>query len=113
MEACDAAAIKVRTDYTSEELRRFARAAEGGSGWAAFGCCTYPGRREQERATRIAGVALQIVRDWGLRFNESAPEELATGEAPGRAPILNDERRARLAEIVEAGPVPAAHGAVR
>ena len=34
-------------------------------------------------------------------------------KAPGRASILNDEQRARLAEIVEAGPIPAAHGVVR
>ncbi|GAB7555804.1 hypothetical protein NRB_53260 [Novosphingobium sp. 11B] len=30
-----------------------------------------------------------------------------------RAAILNDEQRAQLAAIVEAGPIPAAHGVVR
>src|SRR3546814_16023019 len=35
---------------------------------------------------------------------------LATRKAPGRAAILNDEQHARLAAIVEAGPIPAAHG---
>ncbi len=29
------------------------------------------------------------------------------------ASILNDEQRARLAEVVETGPIPAAHGVVR
>ncbi|MEN3951858.1 helix-turn-helix domain-containing protein [Iodidimonas sp. SYSU 1G8] len=64
-------------------------------------------------AARIAGATLQIVRDWVLRFNASAPNGLATRKAPGRAPILNAEQRARHAEIVEAGPIPAAHGVVR
>jgi len=48
-----------------------------------------------------------------LRFNEAGPEGLATRKAPGKPSILNDEQRARLAEIVEAGPIPAAHGVVR
>jgi transposase len=64
-------------------------------------------------AVKFAGVTLQIVRDWVLRFNAEGPDGLATRKAPGRAPILNDEQRARLAEIVEAGPIPAAHGVVR
>jgi hypothetical protein len=32
---------------------------------------------------------------------------------PGRTYILNDQQRARLAEIVETGPIPAANGVVR
>ena len=64
-------------------------------------------------AAKVAGVTLQIVRDWVLRFNADGPEGLATRKAPGRASILNDEQRARLAEVVETGPLPAAHGVVR
>ncbi len=48
-----------------------------------------------------------------LRFNSDGPAGLATRKAPGRASILNDEQRARLAEVVEVGPIPAAHGVVR
>ena len=58
-------------------------------------------------------MTLQIVRDWVLRFNAQGPDGLATRKAPGRSPILNDEQRARLAEQVETGPIPAAHGVVR
>jgi transposase len=64
-------------------------------------------------AAKFAGVTLQIVRDWVLRFNADGPDGLATRKAPGRASILNDQQRARLAEIVEAGPIPAAHGVAR
>ena len=49
------------------------------------------------------------MQDWVLRFNADRPDGLATREAPGRASLLNDEQRARLAEIVEAGSIPAAH----
>lgn len=89
-----AAAIGVRRDYASADLRRLARVIlDGGS---------------RSEAARVAGVTLQIVRDWVLRFNEGGPEGLATRKAPGKASTLNDEQRARLAEMVEAGPIPAA-----
>lgn len=67
----------------------------------------------RSEAARIAGVTLQIVRDWVLRFNEGGPDGLATRKAPGRTAILNGEQRARLAAVVEMGPIPAAHGVVR
>ena len=58
-------------------------------------------------ASRIGGVGLQIIRDWVLRFNARGPDGLVDGKSPG-APF----RRA-LAEVVEAGPVPAVDGVVR
>lgn len=48
-------------------------------------------------AAKVAGVTLEIVRDWVLRFSAEGPDGLATRKAPGRASILNDEQRARLA----------------
>lgn len=62
---------------------------------------------------KVAGVTLQIVRHWELRFNEAGPPGLATRKVPSKASILNVEQRVCLAKIVEAGPVPASHGAVR
>lgn len=109
-----AAAIGVRSDYTSADLRRFARRsgdADQVRRLLAVALILDGGSRGE--AARIAGVTLQIVRDWVPRFNASGPNGLATRKAPGRAPILNAEQRARLAEIVEAGPIPAAHGVVR
>lgn len=109
-----AAAIGVRTDYTSADLRRLARRcveADQVRRMLALAVILDGGSRSE--AARVAGVTLQIVRDWVLRFNEDGPEGLATRKAPGKASILNDEQRARLAEMVEAGPIPAAHGVVR
>jgi len=108
-----AAAIKLRTDYTSVDLRRFSRRCEDADQvrrLLALAHILDGGSRSE--AAKISGVTLQIVRDWVLRFNEGGPEGLATRKAPGRASILNDEQRARLAEQVEAGPIPAAHGVV-
>ena len=117
-----AAAIGVRSDYTSADLRRFARRcrdADQVRRVLALAVILDGGSRSE--AARMAGVTLQIVRDWALRFNEAGPEGLATRKhvlsfaegAPGRASILNDEQRARLLEQVESGPIPAAHGVVR
>lgn len=109
-----AAAIGVRTDYISADLRRFSRRcgdADQVRRLLAVALILDGGSRSE--AAKFAGVTLQIVRDWVLRFNEGGPDGLATRKAPGRASILNDEQRARLAEIVEVGPIPAAHGVVR
>ena len=109
-----AAAIKVRGDWASGELRRAARGCGDGDQvrrLLAIALILDGGSRSE--AAKLAGVTLQIVRDWVLRFNAEGPDGLATRKAPGRASILNDEQRARLAEQVETGPIPAAHGVVR
>lgn len=109
-----AAAIGVRTDYTSADLRGFARRCGDGDQvrrLLAVALILDGGSRSD--AAKFAGVTLQIVRDWVVRFNEGGPDGLATRKAPGRTSILNDEQRAKLAEIVETGPIPAAHGVVR
>jgi transposase len=109
-----AAAVGVRRDYTPADLRRCARRsgdADQVRRLLAVALILDGGSRSD--AAKLAGVTLQIVRDWVLRFNESGPDGVATRKAPGRASILNDEQRARLAAVVEAGPIPAAHGVVR
>ena len=109
-----AAAIGVRSDYTSADLRRFARRSgdpDQVRRLLALALILDGGSRGE--AAKVAWVTLQIVRDWVLRFNEGGPDGLATRKAPGRSSILNDEQRAQLATVVEAGPIPAAHGVVR
>ena len=77
-----------------------------GSAFAVAG-----GRRSD--AARVGGVALQIVRNWVLRFNAEGPDGLISRKAPGKASILNDEQRRALIEMIEAGPIPTSHGVVR
>jgi transposase len=64
-------------------------------------------------AARIGGVALQIVRDWVLRFNARGPDGLTNGKAPGNRPKLNEDQRQALSRMVESGPIPSIHGVVR
>jgi len=109
-----AAAVSIRSDYTSADLRRLARRigdADQVRRLLALALILDDGSRSE--AARVAGVTLQIVRDWVIRFNEGGPDGLVTRKAPGRASILNDEQRAQLAAVVETGPIPAAHGVVR
>lgn len=61
---------------------------------------------------RLPRLTLQIVRALVMRFNEGAPDGLATRKAQGRVAILNYERRAQLAAMVEARAIPAAYGVV-
>ena len=109
-----AAAIGVRSDFTSTDLRRFSRRCDDpGQVGRMLAVALILDSGSRSEAARMAGVTLQIVRNWVLRFNEAGPEGLATRKAPGPPSILNDKQRRALAEQVEAGPIPAAHGVVR
>src|SRR3546814_4819147 len=50
---------------------------------------------------RIGGVTLQIVRVWVVRFNAEGPDGLIDRKAPGASPLLDEEHRRALAQIVE------------
>ena len=65
------------------------------------------------QAAEIAGVTLQIIRDWVVKFNASGPEGLIDRKALGRAPRLSDAHREALAAMIESGPTPAVHGLAR
>ena len=108
------AAIELRDDFDGGVLRRLAkRSRDGGQSRRLLALAEiYDGKRRSE-AARLAGVGLQIVRDWVLRFNAEGPDGLIDRKAPGPARKLTDAQRAALAEIVEAGPIPAIHGVVR
>ena len=64
-------------------------------------------------AARIGGVVLQTVRDWVLSFHADGPEGLLAGKAPGKSSKFDDAQRSALSRIIESGPIPAIHGAVR
>lgn len=109
-----AAPIEVRGDLSSDELRGFARSSKDpGQVRRLLAMAAILDGGSRSEAARIAGVTLQIVRDWVLRFNEAGIAGLATRKAPGPSTILDDYHRRALAEIIEAGPIPAVHGVVR
>ncbi|MDE1146685.1 MAG: IS630 family transposase [Azospirillaceae bacterium] len=107
-------AVEVRSDYSAAALRQFARrCGDADQVRRLLALAQILDGRSRGEAARTAGVTLQIVRDWVLRFNADGPDGLATRKAPGKVPLLNDTQRARLAAAVEAGPIPAVHGVVR
>jgi transposase len=65
------------------------------------------------QAAEIAGVTLQIIRDWVVKFNASGPGGPIDRKAPGRAPRLSEAHREALAAMIESGPTPAVHGLAR
>ena len=109
-----AAPVKVRQDLSSDELRGVARSSkDAGQVRRLLAMAAILDGSSRSEAARIAGVTLQIVRDWVLRFNEAGIAGLATRKAPGPSTILDDHHRRALAEIIEAGPIPAVHSVVR
>lgn len=66
-----AAAIGVRSDYTSLDFHRFARrSSDADQVRRLLAVELILDGRFRSEAAEIAGVTLQSVRDWVLRFNE-------------------------------------------
>ena len=107
-------AIPLRRDFDAAGLRRLAkRGCDGAQNRRLLALAViYDGGRRSD-AARFAGVGLQIIRDWVLRFNAEGPEGLKDRKAPGPPCKLSEEQRAALAAVVESGPDPAIHGVVR
>ena len=106
--------IKLRDDLSAGDVRAHARRCrDGAQVRRLLAIATIMDGGSRSDAAVIGGVTVQIVRDWVLRFNADGPEGLATRKAPGPQTILNDVHRRALEEIIESGPIPAAHGIVR
>ena len=108
-----AAAISLRDDFTSKNLRLLAkRSRDSGHARRLLALAEIYDGGARTDAARI-GVGLQTIRDWVLRFNVKGPDGLVDGKAPGQPPKLNDTQRQALVAVIESGPIPAVHGVVR
>ena len=106
--------VALREDFDGPGLRRLAKASKdaGQSRRLLALAEIYDGGKRGD-AARIGDVGLQVIRDWVLRFNARGPEGLIDGKATGRPPQA--QRRATpnaCTALVEAGPIPAVHGAL-
>jgi transposase len=109
-----AAPIPLRSDFNAATLRSIAkRSRDPDQTRRLLALAAIYDGQTRSHAARLAGVGLQIVRDWVLRFNEHGPDGLITRKAPGRASILDAAKRAALRDVLEQGPIPAVHGVVR
>jgi transposase len=107
-------AIAVRTDFTSGEVRRFAkRAKDAAQARRLLAIAAVLDGASREQAAKIGGMDRQTLRDWVIRFNDKGPDGLINIPSPGVPPKLDDTHRAFLARVVDEGPIPAVHGVVR
>ena len=107
-------AIAVRTDYTSEEVRRLAkRAKDAAQARRLLAIAAVLDGASREEAAKIGGMDRQTLRDWVIRFNDQGPDGLINKSSPGAPGKLSKEHKAFLARLVEEGPIPAVHGVVR
>ena len=109
-----AAAIALRGDYESAQLRELARQSEDADQVRRLLALAlvYDGGSRSVGA-RAGGVGLQTFRDWVVRFNAKGPAGLVDGKAPGQVPRLDSAQRGELAQLVEDGPILGVHGVVR
>jgi transposase len=108
------AAVTIRTDHSSEDLRRLAaRAKDANQSRRLLSLAAVLEGRSREEAARIGGMDRQTLRDWVHRFNERGPEGLTDRCAPGPERRLTKAQLAELAQIVETGPDRVKHGVVR
>src|SRR3546814_16882971 len=70
-------------------------------------------KRRPPRSTRTDTLFPYTTLFRSVRFNAEGPDGLIDRKAPGASPLLDEEHRRALAQIVEDGPIPAAHGGVR
>src|SRR6478672_7963569 len=93
-----AAAIALRTDYESRQLRELAKQSEDADQVRRLLALAvvYDGGSRSDGA-RAGGVGLQTFRDWVLRFNDAGPDGLVNAKAPGQPPRLDQEQRSEAA----------------
>jgi len=109
-----AAPIALRSDFDGRRLRSLARRSKDAAQTRrllAFAAIYEVANRTEAEA--VAGVTLQIVRDWVLTFNANGPDGLVQCRAPGPSPKLGAAHRHALVATIESGPTPAIHGVVR
>ena len=108
------AAIVLRADFGSIELRRLACGTQNANQARRLLAlaAVYDGMTRED-AARIGGTQRQTLRDWACRFNAHGPDGLIDRKAPGRKPKLSAAQEEELRELAEAGPDPERDGVVR
>ena len=108
------AAVRLREDYSAEELRGLAcRAKDVNQSRRLLSLAGVRDGMDRGSAAKIGGMDRQTLRDWVHRFNASGPDGLLDHRSEGPKPRLSEEQMAAFARIVEAGPDRERDGVVR
>jgi transposase len=107
-------AVRLREDYSAEELRTLARRSKDVSrSRRLLSLAAVRDGMDRAAAAKIGGMDRQTLRDWVHRFNALGPEGLIDNRTEGPKPRLSEEQLAQFAKIVEAGPDREKDGIVR
>lgn len=108
------AAVRLREDYSAEELRAMARRSKDvNQSRRLLSLAAVRDGMDRGSAAKVGGMDRQTLRDWVHRFNASGPDGLIDQWTKGPKPRLSHEQLAAFAQIVEAGPDRAKDGVVR
>jgi len=108
------AAVKLRDDYSAEELRALARRSKDvNQSRRLLSLAAVRDGMDRGEAAKIGGMDRQTLRDWVHRFNAAGPDGLSTTGRMGPTSRLSPDQLAELAKIVETGPDRKVDGVVR
>jgi hypothetical protein len=95
-------AVRLREDYSAEELRTLARRSKAVSqSRRLLSLAAVRDGMDRVGAAKVGGMDRQTLRDWVHRFNASGPEGLIDKCTEGPKPRLSVEQLAQFAKIVE------------
>ena len=107
-------AVRLREDYSVEELRALARRSKSvNQSRRLLSLAAVRDGMDRGAAAKVGGIDRQTLRDWVHRFNALGPEGLIDNWTEGPKPRLSAEQLAEVAQIVEAGPDREKDGVVR
>ena len=108
------AAVKLREDFSSDQLRALARwSKDVNQSRRLLSLAAVRDGKNRGEAAKIGGMDRQTLRDWVHRFNAAGLEGLLDSWTEGPKSRLSAEQLAELARIVEAGPDRERDGVVR
>ena len=108
------AAVKLREDYSAEELRALARRSKDArQSRRLLSLAAVRDGMDRGEAAKIGGMDRQILRDWVHRFNVAGPDGLLDNWTSGPKPRLSPDQLAEFARIIETGPDRKVDGVVR
>ena len=108
-------AVRLREDYSAEELRTLARRSKDVSqSRRLLSLAAVRDGMDRAAAAKIGGMDRQTLRDWDfIASTFPGPEGLIDNRTEGPKPRLSEEQLAQFARIVEAGPDREKDGIVR